>query len=277
VVVFQNRFPALSPAPAGTADRQHGSLLSRPGAGSCEVICFTSEHDTPVADLPPGQLELVVQAWRDRSQALAAAPGVRQVFCFENSGADIGVTLDHPHGQLYAYPFITPRATRMLASVAEYRSRTGRNLFDDRLADELDEGGRIVLRTDCWTAFVPHAARWPYEVHAYPNERVPELAALDDRALAELPFVYLDLLGRFRRLFDRPAPYISAWHQAPAGDQDDFALHLELFTTRRTSDKLKYLAGSESGMDAFANDILPETAAATLRTLGDPLLGTRQS
>jgi len=106
---------------------------------------------------------------------------------------------------------------------------------------------------------------------------VPELAALDDRALAELPFVYLDLLDRFRRLFDRPAPYISAWHQAPAGSRDDFALHLELFTTRRTSDKLKYLAGSESGMDAFANDILPETAAATLRTVGNPPLGTRQS
>jgi len=268
VVVFENRFPALSPAPAEATGWQHGTLQRRPGAGRCEVICFTAEHDTPVAALPPGQLEVVVQAWRDRSQALAALPGVQQVFCFENSGADIGVTLDHPHGQIYAYPFITPRTARMLESVAEYRSRTGRNLFDDRLADELDEGSRVVLRTQAWTAFVPHAARWPYEVHAYPNERVPDLAALDDRSLAELPFVYLDLLGRFRRLFDRPAPYIAAWHQAPVTARTDFALHLELFTVRRTSDKLKYLAGSESGMDAFANDIRPEDAAATLRELG---------
>jgi UDPglucose--hexose-1-phosphate uridylyltransferase len=276
VVVFQNRFPALSPAPAEAVGWQHETLVSRPGAGSCEVICFTSDHNTSVAELSPAQLELVVQAWRDRSQALAELPGVRQVFCFENSGADIGVTLDHPHGQIYAYPFVTPRTARMLTSVAEYRSRTGGNLFDDRLADELDEGGRIVLSTDCWTAFVPHAARWPYEVHAYPNERVPDLAALDDRALAELPFVYSDLLGRFRRLFDRPAPYISAWHQAPKDTRDDFALHLELFTVRRTSDKLKYLAGSESGMDAFANDIQPETAAATLRALGNPSTGTAE-
>jgi UDPglucose--hexose-1-phosphate uridylyltransferase len=270
VVVFQNRFPSLAPAPAEATGWRHRSLIRRPGAGGCEVICFTAEHDTPVAALPVSQLELVVQAWLDRSQALARQPGVRQVFCFENSGTDIGVTLDHPHGQIYAYPFVTPRTARMLASVAEYRSHTGRNLFDDRLADEQDDGGRIVLRTESWTAFVPHAARWPYEVHAYPNRRVPDLTALDERALAELPFVYLDLLGRFRRLFDQPAPYIAAWHQAPVTALDDFALHLEVFTVRRSSDKLKYLAGSESGMDAFANDIRPESAAETLRGLGGP-------
>lgn len=172
------------------------------------------------------------------------------------------------YGQIYGYPFIAPRTDRMLSSVAEYRLRTGRNLFDDRLADELDEGSRVAVRTEHWTAFVPHAARWPYEVHAYPNQRVPDLAALPDPALAELSRVYLDLLGRFRRLFNRPAPYIAAWHQAPVTARTDFALHLELFTVRRTSAKLKYLAGSESGMDAFANDIRPETAAATLRELG---------
>ncbi len=273
VVVFQNRFPALAPAPAAATGWQRGTLASRPGAGSCEVICFTAEHDASVAALPPAQLELVVQAWRDRSLALSRLPGVQQVFCFENSGADIGVTLDHPHGQIYAYPFVTPRTARMLTSVADYRSRTGGNLFDDRLADELADGSRVLLRTRWWTAFVPHAARWPYEVHAYPNQRVPDLAALDDRALAELPFVYADLLGRFSRLFERPAPYIAAWHQAPAAARDDFALHLELFTVRRTSDKLKYLAGSESGMGAFANDVRPETAAETLRALGSPLVG----
>ena len=225
-----------------------------------------------MADLPPGQLELVVQAWRDRSQALSRLPGVAQVFCFENSGTEIGVTLDHPHGQIYAYPFVTPRTARMLASVAEHRSRTGRNLFDDRLSDELDEGSRVVLRTGNWTAFVPHAARWPYEVHAYPNQRVPDLAALDGPALAELPFVYLELLGRFRRLFDRRRPTSPPGTRRRPSTGTTSPLHLELFTIRRTSDKLKYLAGSESGMDAFANDIRPEDAAARLRTLGT--LGT---
>jgi UDPglucose--hexose-1-phosphate uridylyltransferase len=267
VVVFGNRFPALA-ASDGEPTRE-GTLSTRPGAGTCEVICFTCDHNASMASLEPAQVELVAQAWINRSIELSRLPGVEQVFCFENSGQDIGVTLDHPHGQIYAYPFITPRTARMLQSVAEYRAETGRNLFDDRLADEQADGRRVVLRTEHWTAFVPHAARWPYEVHAYPNRRVPDLAALDQPALAELPLVYLDLLGRFERLFDRPAPYISAWHQAPVRQgREDFALHLELFTVRRTADKLKYLAGSESGMDAFANDVQPEAAAARLQQVG---------
>lgn len=267
VVVFSNRFPALLPTPGEPVE--HGTLLTRPGAGRCEVICFTPDHNASVASLTPSQVELVVQAWSHRTRELAALPGVEQVFCFENSGTEIGVTLDHPHGQIYAYPFVTPRTARMVQSVAEYRERTGRNLFEDRVADEVSDGRRIVLRTDNWTAFVPHAARWPYEVHAYPNRRAADLNELDAAARAELPEVYLDLLGRFARLFDRPAPYISAWHQAPVrAGRADFGLHLELFTIRRTSDKLKYLAGSESGMDAFANDVAPEAAAEALRDRG---------
>ena len=125
-----------------------------------------------------------------------------------------------------------------------------------------------MITTEQWTAFVPHAARWPYELHCYPNQRVPDLAALSGAARAELPDVLHDIFGRFARLFDKPAPYIAGWHQAPfQAGREDFALHLELFTLRRADDKLKFLAGSESGMGAFANDIIPEAAAARLREI----------
>jgi UDPglucose--hexose-1-phosphate uridylyltransferase len=157
----------------------------------------------------------------------------------------------------------------MLQSCASYRHETGRNLFDDVLAAELAEPARIVLAGTQWIALVPHAARWPYEVHLYPRHRVPDLPALSDAARAEFCELYLDLLRRFDRLFGQPAPYISAWHQAPVlGDHSDYALHLELFTVRRATGKLKYLAGSESGMGAFANDVAPEAAASRLRELG---------
>ena len=208
-------------------------------------------------------------AWADRSAELAGLPGVEQVYCFENRGAEIGVTLSHPHGQIYAYPYITPRTDRMLASCDSYRRETGGNLFDDLLAAEEADSSRIVLRGSHWTAFVPYAAHWPYEVHLYPRRRVPSLVALAGAARAEFCELYVDLLRRFDRLFDRPAPYISAWHQAPVRrGGGDFALHLELFTVMRAPAKLKYLAGSESGMGAFANDIAPETAAGRLRQLG---------
>jgi UDPglucose--hexose-1-phosphate uridylyltransferase len=268
VVVFENRFPTYT----GTAARpaadaaQPGLLASRPATGRCEVICFSQHHSMSFADLSAGQVATVMAAWVDRSVELARLPGVAQVYCFENRGAEIGVTLSHPHGQIYAYPYVTPRTDRMLAACASYRRDNGRSLFDDMLAAELADGSRIVLAGSHWLAFVPFAARWPYEVHLYPRRRVPDLAALSPAARSEFGELYLELLRRFDRLFDAPAPYISAWHQAPVRHRDgDFALHLELFTVRRAPGKLKYLAGSESGMGSFANDITPEVAASRLR------------
>jgi UDPglucose--hexose-1-phosphate uridylyltransferase len=232
------------------------------------VICFTDEHDASFAGLSRNRAGLILAALIDRTADLAARPGVEQVFCFENRGREIGVSQPHPHGQVFGFPFVTPRTAAALAAALAHRQRTGRNLFDDVLAAERAEGSRVVLATGRWTAFVPHAARWPYEVHLYPDRRVPDLAALDGAELDELSGVLLDLLGRFGRLFAAPAPYIAAWHQAPVrAGRDLLALHLELFTPRRASDKLKYLAGTEAGMDAFLNDVLPEEAAARLRGL----------
>ncbi|MFF8901933.1 galactose-1-phosphate uridylyltransferase [Streptomyces lydicus] len=258
VVVFENRFPSL----AG----DHGR---------CEVVCFTPDHEASFADLTEEQAALVLAAWTDRTAELSQLPGVEQVFCFENRGREIGVTLGHPHGQIYAYPFTTPRTERMLCSLAAHRETTGGNLFDDVVADELADGRRVVLEGEHWVAFVPYAAHWPYEVHLYPRRRVPDLLALDDAARTEFPQVYLEVLRRFDRIFDSgedgraapPTPYIAAWHQAPlrAAQREEFALHLELFTIRRTSGKLKFLAGSESGMNVFINDVPPEAAAERLR------------
>ncbi|MEV6055475.1 galactose-1-phosphate uridylyltransferase [Streptomyces sp. NPDC052107] len=259
VVVFENRFPSL----AGDS-------------GRCEVVCFTSDHDASFADLTVEQARLVLDAWTDRTSELSHLPSVEQVFCFENRGAEIGVTLGHPHGQIYAYPFTTPRTALMLRSLAAHKEATGGgNLFDAVLEREL-AGERVVLEGDHWVAFVPYAAHWPYEVHLYPKRRVPDLLALDEATRTEFPQVYLELLRRFDRIFgegEPPTPYIAAWHQAPFGaleefegvTRDDFALHLELFTIRRTSGKLKFLAGSESGMSVFINDVPPERAAERLR------------
>ncbi|MEU1303038.1 galactose-1-phosphate uridylyltransferase [Streptomyces shenzhenensis] len=258
-VVFENRFPSL----AGDS-------------GRCEVVCFTSDHDASFADLSEDQARLVLDAWTDRTSELSHLPAVEQVFCFENRGAEIGVTLGHPHGQIYAYPFTTPRTALMLRSLAAHKEATGgENLFDAVLEREL-AGARVVLESDHWAAFVPYAAHWPYEVHLYSKRRVPDLLGLDEAARTEFPQVYLELLKRFDRIFgegEPRTPYIAAWHQAPFGaldefdgvTRDDFALHLELFTIRRTSGKLKFLAGSESGMSVFINDVPPERAAERLR------------
>jgi len=271
VVVFENRFPSFA-GPAAEPFGPEGAFPARPAAGRCEVVCFTSDHDSSFSTLSPARVRTVVEAWIDRSRALAALPDVEQVFCFENRGREIGVTLSHPHGQIYGYPFVTPRTRRMLDAAGRYRTRTGRDLFDDVLQAEVAAGPRIVARSAHWTAFVPFAARWPVQLHLYPNERAASLPDLSEDQRADFCEIYLDLLRRLESAYGGDLPYLSGWHQAPVRtDRELASLHLELISPRRAPGKLKYLAGSESIMGAYVNDLAPEAVAATLRDVA-PLL-----
>ncbi len=261
VVVFENRFASLS----------GGDVLSScsvfdpvPGSGRCEVICFSSDHDSSFASLDPAQARLVVEAWRHRTFDLMNRPGISQVFCFENRGEEIGVTLTHPHGQIYGYPFVTPRTQQMLRQAALYRERHGSNLFGDLVTREVEDGRRIVLRDSAFTALVPFAARWPVEVHIYPNRFVHSLLDLSAAELDAFSAVYQEILRRLDRMYDAPLPYMAGLHQYPEGEG---CFHVEIISTRRTADKLKYLASSESIMDAFINDVVPEALAERLRSL----------
>ncbi|GGM22034.1 MULTISPECIES: galactose-1-phosphate uridylyltransferase [Micromonospora] len=267
VAVFENRFPAFGQRVADEPAEITAFTPVRPGRGRCEVVCFTDDHQMSFAELSPGRVRTVLDALADRTTVLGALPGVEQVFCFENRGVEIGVTLHHPHGQIYGYPFLPPRTRSLLAAARRHAERTGGgNLYADVLAAERAAGDRVVAANDHWTAYVPAAARWPFEVHVAPHRAVPDLPALSDAERDAFGPLYLELLGRLDRLFDRPMPYISAWHQAPVHEGRELAhLHLQLFSNRRAADKLKYLAGSESAMGVFLNDITPEQAATLLR------------
>jgi UDPglucose--hexose-1-phosphate uridylyltransferase len=269
VVVFENRFPSLSgagSAPFTLPDTDGAEFPAAPGHGRCEVICFSSDHTGSFADLAPAAARLVVEAWRHRTADLMARPGIAYVFCFENRGEEIGVTLNHPHGQIYGYPYLPPRAAVMLREARAHADRTGRNLFADILAQEVADGDRIVAKTESFTAFVPFAARWPVELHIYPNRFVHNITELTNAELDDFARIYLDILGRFDRLYSAPLPYISALHQY-TGTEDQRAgyFHVELMSIRRSATKLKFLAGSESAMDAFISDVTPEDVALRLR------------
>lgn len=265
VVVFENRFPSFT----GPERPSDGSAFFQEttAAGRCEVVCFTSDHDGHFANLTTDRARLVIEAWADRTAELSRL-GAAQVFVFENRGEAIGVTMRHPHGQIYAYPFVTPRTRIQLDAVKRHLERTGRNLYDDVVAAEIESESRIVLRSEHWVAFVPFAARYPVEVHLFPRRRVPDFAALTDEVRDDLATTYLRLLRAADQFYEFPLPYIAAWHQAPVREDRDLgALHLELFSVQRSPDKLKYLAGSESAMGAFINDRTPESVAQRLREI----------
>jgi UDPglucose--hexose-1-phosphate uridylyltransferase len=265
VVVFENRFPSLTEHDSDP-DLDLRDQRSRHGFGRCEVVCFTSNHGSALAQVDAARLRLVLEAWIDRDRELSTIPGVEYVFVFENRGVEIGVTLSHPHGQIYAYPFVPPRDEQMVRSARSYRERTGGSLHADVIAAELADGERIVYEGEHWIAFVPRAARWPFELQMYTRRPIARLRDLTEQERAEFATMYLSLLRSLDAILGVPMPYIAAWHQAPVhGDDADSRLFLEVFSLRRAAEKLKFLAGSESAAGVWINDISPEDAAQALR------------
>jgi UDPglucose--hexose-1-phosphate uridylyltransferase len=257
VAVFENRFPALLAAKPG---RWSGGEL-RSSAGSCEVVVYTAEHEGSFAALDAPQLAILLEAWTDRYRELAAREDVRYVFIFENRGEAVGVTLHHPHGQIYAYPFVPPVAA------TELRPGRGRCRLCALLEGERRDGRRIVKDAGAIVSYVPAAARWPYEVHVVAAAHQETLAALSPVERTRFGQALQSVALAYDRLFQAPMPYMMVIHQRPTapGDWPQAHLHAEFYPLLRDRGRLKYLAGSESGAGVFINDTLPEESAERLR------------
>ncbi|MFT8704871.1 galactose-1-phosphate uridylyltransferase [Bifidobacterium aquikefiricola] len=281
VVVFENRFPSMMQVP-GEADKPSyvdGNPLweKRTANGRCEVVCFDpNEHALP-ADLPVERIRTIVEAWAFRTAEISAIDGIQQIFPFENHGQEIGVSLAHPHGQIYCYPFIAPKLEQELKHTEAYFDKNGSNLLADMLKAELEAKERVIFRNRTWVAYVPAAARWPLEVQVSPvRDGIMTIDQLNDDERWGLAQMYSTLLKRGNAFFDKgdgkgmDLPYISAWHQAPIHDErrDHYRLNLQFFSFRRAANKIKYLAGSESGMAAWISDTTPEKIAARFHELG---------
>jgi len=245
IAVFDNRFPAFE-APHGAA----------------EVVVYTAEHDESFGTLAPERAEALMWVWRHRYEELGARADIDYVFIFENRGVEVGVTLHHPHGQIYGYPLLPPAPALELAADA----RLGGCAPCTLLERELHDGRRVLFESERVVAYIPHAARWPYEAHIVMREHRPSLSDCDGEDLRALAAGLQKLVLGYDALFDRPFPYVMAVHQAPTAPPAGRGhLHVEFYPPLRTAEKLKYLAGSEQGAGTFISDVLPEESAATLR------------
>ena len=244
IAVFENRFPVFS-EPQGAA----------------EVVVYTPEHEGSFGTLPAHRAEDVVWVWRERYRELGARADVAYVLIFENRGEATGTTLHHPHGQVYGYPFVPP------VPEAERRAdeRRGACVPCAMAGEELAADERVLFRDEHFAAYVPWAARWPYEVHVTALDHrasLLECGAVEVRSLAGA----LQTTARgYDALFDRPFPYMMAVHQAPTDGGGGGHLHVEFYPPMRTAEKLKHLASGEQGAGTFSVDVMPERAAAELR------------
>jgi UDPglucose--hexose-1-phosphate uridylyltransferase len=266
IAVFENRFPGLRPDSPSAGD---DSLLERraPAVGICEVVVYSADHDATLASLPERQVRALVDVWADRYEELGRRPDVNYVFVFENRGKEIGVTLTHPHGQIYAFPFIPPRVEREHAAMRGYEQRQAGCLLCDTVAQEVSHGRRVIAAGDGWVAYVPFAARLPYEVHVTAAGHRASLLDLNDFERGGLARILRMVQGRYDSLWGFPMPYTMSMHQAAADgiERTGDHLHIEFAPPYRSRDKLKYLAGVETGAGTFINDTAPEEKAIELR------------
>jgi len=269
IVVFENKFPSFAPD-AGVPDEPGSTLTpTAPGLGVCEVVVYSDDHDATLAGLSERRIGNLVEVWADRYGELGAREEVEYVFIFENKGEAIGVTLHHPHGQIYGFPFVPPRPAKELQAAREYREQNGGScLHCDVLAQEYEDGRRVVAKGEHFTAFIPFYAHFPFEVHLYAGRCAPSIADLDAEERRDLASVLKRLLAGYDALFGFSLPYMMVMHQAPTDGEDHDSIahfHIEFYPPNRTADKLKYQAGSETGAGAFVMDVLPEQSAETLR------------
>lgn len=266
VAVFDNRFPSM----AVTANHPPATIVETlPANGACEVVVFTQDPNASLGSLELSHLELLLQVWGDRTQKIGESPYIQYVLPFENKGVEVGVTLHHPHGQIYAYPFVPPVPAQQLAQQQAYYRKHQRGLLADLIQQEIADHQRIVYQDELAIAFVPVCARYPYEVWLAPIHPVATFSDLTNAQRQCLAKALKTVTLKYDGLWNRSFPYLMAWFQAPT-DQNphpEAHLHAQFYPPYRTKDRLKYLAGTELAAGMFANDALPEEKAKELQAV----------
>ncbi|MGI0484029.1 galactose-1-phosphate uridylyltransferase [Pantanalinema rosaneae CENA516] len=266
IAVFDNRFPSMAVQATAAPSLIVDTL---PANGACEVVVFTQDPQTSLGALPLDHLELLMQVWADRTRSLGNMPQIQYVLPFENKGVEVGVTLHHPHGQIYAYPFVPPVPARMQSQQQTYYQHHQRGLLTDLIQQEIVADQRIIYQDDHAIAFVPVCARYPYEVWLAPIQPVATFLELTPEQRQSLAAALKTVTLKYDGLWQRSFPYLMAWYQAPIDGQPhpEWHLHAEFYPPYRTADKLKYLAGTELAAGMFANDALPEEKAKELQAV----------
>jgi UDPglucose--hexose-1-phosphate uridylyltransferase len=267
LAVFENRFPSLSPH----APDPVGELVG-PSRGQCLVVVYTSEHVEDLRELSRQQFANVVAVWRDRTTALWAE-GNEYVMAFENHGSDVGATLPHLHGQIYALDHIPPVIATKLASHAGHR-RDHAECLGCRLVTDDVGSERVIHDNDHFVAALPFAPRWPLEIHVRAKDHgVGRLADLHGPAAVDLVRALSDVIGRYDGLWGFELPYMMCVQEAPPAHHagaGDWHLHVELLPPHRNPSRLKVRASVETALGVYINDTAPESMAASLRAVEPP-------
>lgn len=265
---YPNDFPALSinpPEPdAVDTDALFGVM---PAYGVCEVLLYSSDHNATMSSLDDAHVHQLARMWREVYQDIGADPQIEYVFIFENRGAPVGVTMPHPHGQVYGYPFIPKRVEQKLTAMSEHMDLNGTCLICDLLEAEQADGRRIIFENDYFAVYVPFASQMVYSTHVVAKRHLSDIAKMDEKMLCALGETVRDAAGMYDCLFDVELPYMMCMYNAPMGAQPDrsFHFHIEFLPPMRNGSVQQFFASSETGAGAWCNPACPEEKAEELR------------
>jgi UDPglucose--hexose-1-phosphate uridylyltransferase len=271
VLIYPNDFPAFELPPREVGIEGDGFYRVQPARGVCDVVLYHPDHNLQPSELPAAHWLKVVRLWKKRFTELAANPSLPYVFIFENKGEVIGVTMPHPHGQMYAFPLIPPKIQQEVSAAWDHwQHHSEQCLFCRILERELADGVRILGQNEHFVAFVPFFARFPFEVHIYPRRHLQTIAEFSEEEEKGLAQILKWLLLKYDALYGFPFPYMMIQHAAPVSTADCsfFHWHIEYLPPYRSREKLKFLAGVESGSGTFLMDAAAEQKAAELRAAG---------
>lgn len=271
VLRYPNDFPALRNDPPEPDDVCTDPLFkAAPSYGRCEVLLYSSEHHATVAGLDDKHVHLLAKLWREVFNDMKADEKIKYCFIFENRGAVVGVTMPHPHGQAYGYPFLPKKLEQETASALEHYEKTGNCLFADLLEAERRDGSRIIFENDYFTAYVPFFGAVTYGVHITARREVADLSEMDEVMLDALGETVRGVAGMYDHLFDTELPYMMCMHNAPINADDPrvscaWRFHIEFVPPMRAATVQQFFASSETGAGAYCNPNKPEEKAAELR------------
>ncbi len=268
VFKYDNDFPALSQNPPVPDDVATDFYKTAPAYGKCEVILYSPQHTVTLPQLSVSHIKKLVDLWTERFVEISKDENIKYVFIFENRGDVVGVTMPHPHGQIYGYSCVPKKIQLEMESAKEYKEEKGNCIFCDMLKDEMKDGRRIIIENEDFVTFLPFFTEYPYGMYIMSKNHKQNLAEFTESEKMNLAKILKETAGTFDALFDMPFPYMMCMHQNPvnSGDASEYYhFHIEFFPPMRAADKIKFNASSETGVWAHCNPTAPEEKAVELR------------